>query len=591
MEFISLDIRVGGNGGHVEQQIQSFHEDVVRQQYPTEPTIKRLGLAHSSPIEHRQIVHQSGTVVTLLNNAVAETQRDGVSKVDLCLLDFSRNSFVVLRDPLLLALAVAFEQLFAFGWCSHFLVLLPELPGPHSASCRRFSGPKPVDASSSVPRPQVTLLSNSGMHQYFDMATGVPKLTLIPSHKQRVDLLMGTASARLDRKCILRLGHFRNDNPSDREPMCRIHSYSLHDSDREFVELLDQWWAKHAPNCRGILYDLVNNSSFRNAVKAFADQKKITAERIVDALNERNLGNLLAGLGPYTLILDVVARGELLKYYVRELAGKRIGVNQDVLAAVVKGGATSVKLGSHQVHGFLARPEDTFATPCPQCQVGLPFMPEGIDSVGPMRTFDMLHMADECGWEPEPNTEIPVGGGYPLLPVFGKILERYGPWIGNRLHRTLTEHLFPVDFVVVHPDQADSGALIDCLVDWFPERPPVIAVDHEAIEAAKRDGNWDNVLRDQKTCLWYKQLEQTCTPSMSSALIVDIFLGSGQTLKSLIGLLNYFHITPFACACLVNFRPDLDSQQQSVRIHSLYDWYYPRPGATGEEVKVARERR
>lgn len=568
MNLLSLDIRVGSAGvTHLGKREQEFHEEVVRMvRAPTTP-VMRLGLANCSPISPRQMVHERRCI-----GGIVQTALQGVSApVETCLIDFTSNQFFVVGEPLLLALADAFALAFESNLCSYFILLVPQLPGPKSASLNRFAG-----LTTNPVSPTIVLVSNAGETQAFGQhAAKVPRS--LSSYGGLIDARFGSPEARLARKCVRRLGHFKTSDPPGRQGPCRHHSYFVFDCDTELLALLSNWWRLHAPNTKAVLYDLKHNPSFRNAIKTLADSQEIAAERVVDALANRQLGSLIASMGPCTLILDVVEQGEVLRHYIEQLAGSGIKVNHKVLAAVSKAGSIDVAMGDYRVHSFLQRPRDPVVAKCIQCELKLPLSAEAAEPQGPIRTYDMLHMANTCGWEPEPAPEVPdnIGLAFANIPAFTPILQEYGDWLGYKLYDVLRSGLSPDDWFVVHPDESDSTVLAERLQACMDEPLCVVRVPRDAIKAAQMAGNqWHQVLHRYNTEFWTQQLTSMVK---SSALILDIFNASGSTAATLQALLRHYRIEPFAYMCLANFEPTMKSIPGSgVPIHTLYDWYNPR---------------
>ncbi len=309
---------------------------------------------------------------------------------------------------------------------------------------------------------------------------------------------------------------------------------------------------------------------------AFADREKIMTARIVDVLGNRNIGNIFAGLGKCTLIFDVVETGTLAMDFTRKLTGLGVALNTKVLSAINKCGAKSVKMGEFHIESLLVKDNSPDVPECLQCSLRLPHIPEGEESAGPIRTFDILHMSSQCGWEPEPSREVPdnIGKGYPWIPKFGKILQEYGDWLGYKLHLLLKSGICPDDWFIIHPDEGDSGSLVDKLRVWIEDPVCVVSVPREAIKKAQNRGNWDAVIEAPMGEHWVSQLKSI---SSASALIVDIFNASGYTANSLGRLLNYFNIPTFGYLCMVNFNPGNNAaRQSSLRVFSLYDWFNPR---------------
>ncbi len=499
---------------------------------------------------------------------------DSGQKVDLCLVDFANNSFVDVRDSLLIALCDSFSTSRKYGLCDQFIVLLPQLPGDESASLRQFAQ---LSALPSEDNLTVTLLANSGAVRSFGASGRNESLTIL-KYPRVARARSGSPETQLDRRCVKRLGHFRTDKPPNRRSDCRVHSYFIHQCDREFLRLFSNWREKYTKECHVILYDLKYNSSFRNAVKAYAERHSLISARVEDVLSDSTLADKLAKWETCSLILDVVETGTLAFYYIQRLKKLGIRVNPDVLSAIIKGGSKDVNIGGYHIHGFLNRPPDPAPTSCPQCYLGLPTMSDGPEAAGSIRTFDMLYMADLCGYEQEPIAQVPenIGAQFPVIPNFKEILARYGSWIGYKMYNFLKSGLLPDKWFIIHPAEGDSDALVAQLRVFFDEPIFELRVPRDDIkEAQKRMNDWHDVIEKAKRGSWVAQLRDM--REGASAVIVNIFNGSWSTANTLATLLCHFQIQPFSYICLVNFLPTLKTlQENGAKVYSLYDWYNPR---------------
>ncbi len=188
----------------------------------------------------------------------------------------------------------------------------------------------------------------------------------------------------------------------------------------------------------------------------------------------------------------------------------------------------------------------------------------------------MLDMSKQSGYEAEPLPEVPDGRQqYLMIPNFTGMLDEFGDWIAYKLRCLLQTQLYPEDWFIIHPDEAQSTAMVNKMQVTYDQKLTVIRIPRPLITEAQRNGNsWEKVLQKRSGAPLVQEIESV---SNSSGLIVDIFWGSGSTCTSLEALLNYFGIVPFAYLSLVDFEPnEQNSTSSGLPKYSLYQWYNPR---------------
>jgi hypothetical protein len=572
MNFLAIDIKVGLVGAKaISVPRQEFHNEVAGMLFPRAKTNRRLGMDYSSPIDHFNYVHNPGCVKDIVQEAV-----NGILNsepiIEACIVDFTDNPFVAVREPLLLTLFTSIMMLCKSAACKFFAVLLAELPGSESASAKYLEDfPKELVGQDYT----VIVIANSG-ESVAKSSTGFALPDIQKKYAQAVTRLYGTPSARLERKCVRRLGHFLSYHPLEDKTVCRQYSYLLHDCSDELLELFEDWWREHSSEKCGILFDLKNNEPFRRAVQAFGHSHSVFTARVVDVLEKDDLEDKAKELDSCILVLDAIETGATLAAYADELQTKGIRVSPNVVVAINKTGGKRSRSGEFNVHGFLAQPRSITVTPCVQCKLGLPHTIESHESLAPIRSFDMLHMAHVSGYEPELMPEVPDGKlRYPVLPAFLKILDQFGDWIAYKIDCLLRAVNCPEDLCIIHPDESQSTAMVDQIQKLLGHKYFVIKVPRKLIHEAQANGNsWQLVFAKHPEVNLIRDLESA---SKSTALILDIFRGSGSTSTSLEALLREFSIGIFAYLCLVDFNPrEGNSTSSDLTRYSLYQWYNPR---------------
>jgi len=576
MKLVSFDVRVGYAGVRaIPPAQQRFHEEVAKLLFPQDKSIDREGLHHSSAIDHKTYVHNPRAIGKMVRDSLEQGRKEGSGAAELCLIDFTSNPFVDVRDPLLVALADAVVSSCRDGLCPRYIVLLPELPGAESASCRQF---RTIEEEAKGSDYLVIFISNSGDASVI-CSGGYTLPPIQEPYKVAFTSLYGNPDARLARKCVRRLGHFRRHRPGGDGNACSHYSYHLYDCEGELYELFEQWWQRYGQGTQTILLDLANNPYMRNAVRAFGEERSLTVRRIADVLGSPDVCREVVTRGRCTLVVDAVETGSTLTRFVQSLGESGIETSSDVLAVVNRSGGKLSRTGDHMVRSFLARPADPSPEPCMQCKLGLPFTSDAYEPTLRIRAFDMYLMAEDVGWEPEPEEEIPddVGSQYRMLPAFSTLLQRYGDWIAYKIHVHLKATHCPEDWFVVHPDEADSTSISDRLQPPLDYKLSVVRVPRSSIKEAQEEGNlWQRTAEAMRGEHWVQQLE-SIAGSDAAGLVLDIFNGSGRTRLSLEALLRYYDIVPFAYVCLADFDPaEVNVAPVEMPRYSLYELYNPR---------------
>lgn len=238
MNVFAIDIKVGSVGARVIHPSRlEFHKEVTRMLFPGAETIERLGMEYSSSIDYFRYVHNPGCIKDIVQEAVNGILKSG-QKIGLCITDFTDNPFIAVREPLLLALFNSIMMLCKSTSCNSFAVLLPELPGSESASAKYLK-----DFSQELENEDYTviLIANSGESDV-KSSMGFVLPDIMNTYAQAIIRLYGVPSAKLERKCVRRLGHFVSYYPRENKTICRQYSYLLYDCGDELRELFENWW-------------------------------------------------------------------------------------------------------------------------------------------------------------------------------------------------------------------------------------------------------------------------------------------------------------------------------------------------------------
>jgi hypothetical protein len=337
MIYLPVDIRVGSVGlCRIESIKLKFYDKVVKSVYPTKDFSRAVDMDSATLISHQQYTYHPSVICSFLEEKVNRFQ---TTSLDLLLIDFTSNSLVYIREPLLSALAETLAKLVSCKKCKDFLVLLPEFPGVKCSSSQLFESISEIDKNATI-----ILLSNSGECLGYPSTLHFPKY-IKEGYLSAFTELYGSAEAQLEKKCIRRLGHFKSTHVSRNNNVCRIYSYLLHDCDDALKSLFSEWWLKHGRDCKAIVYDLKNNVPFRNIIEAFGDENKIIVGRVEDVLNNERLRDSLRKINECVLVLDVVEKGTVLKKHIEQLTQAGINISSNVATAINKHGDKNSTVG------------------------------------------------------------------------------------------------------------------------------------------------------------------------------------------------------------------------------------------------------
>lgn len=585
MRYVSLQIRIGGTEEVIPEHTRRFHEAAIQLALDSRVDLQRIGTDATTIVDLRALDRQPELVGSALDITLERSAPAGRA-VGVALIDLSSVSYYLLREQLLIALGQTMDALRSGDRCQRFVLLLQQLPLDMAASLKRLRGDVPHVTPHDSPGPiQMRVLANDGSWIQFDF-TGEEKSGRDRRYAALVKRRTQNAKQQLRNHCIRRRGHFLGEGP-DGLARCRMYSYHIVGAEKAFMEALTNWWEREAAGSTAILFDFAMSPALGQSVKAFADTAGVPAIRISDVLHSTSVQRRVRRLGKCTLMVEAVNHGTRLANYIRELKRRHIPLHANALAAILRLGGGGATILGHQVHGFvIPRREDREwdRSDCPQCQIGLPPMREDDDLPRQLRTYDVLSLARDYGWEPEPSEEVPPGAmAYPVLPRFGAMLAgEEGSWLGYKLYQLITDPAVPspdvpAEWVLVHPDEVDSRALVANILPWFSVPPRTIRVDKESLHAARAEG-WERILssRTEAEQDWISNLRAIAAGPRRAAVVLDIFIGTGHTLARLTDLVSRF-ADPVLVACFMNFSP---GTSRPTRVASLYDWHYPRGGSS-----------
>ena len=579
MQFASFDIQVGATVMRsMSPERIGFHQYVAATLSDSPPNT-RLGPAWTIPVSHQEAVHETRTLRVRLG-AELEAVRGGASSttkpiIDLVITDFSSCPFFVLRDPLLLTLGTAIADACRAQVCNKFAILLPKMPGRDGAFRRKLEHFSEIVES--LEYTVWLVAANNAVEEYSH--TGSLSYPIDSGYIDAITMASGDRYARLERKCVRRLGHFASPHADLLgSTKCRHFSYTLHDCAQELAHFIRQWWSQSECAATGILYDLRSSELLRDAINAHATRLNIRAERIIDVLNNPDLADQFRNTGSVALVIDVIDSGKSLAAWTRALRTKGFTIDPNVLAGISKRGSDST-FGPENlsIHGLLSRPSEAIGKTCIQCRLELPFTSEADEEFLRVRSYDMLYMVSKIGWEEEPAQEVPtnIGKAYTIVPNFSQMLEQFGDWLAYKLYEGLKDIGLPDDWFVIHPEEADSSALSEKLYDCASEELSIIGIPRPIIRSAQsRDNDWSEILAMEESAQWVRQLSSM---GAASAVVLDIFNGSDSTCRSLVALVKHFDLLPVAYVCVIDFNPNREiAVIDGVRKVALYEWYNPR---------------
>jgi hypothetical protein len=568
MDYLSLDIRLGLAGSRkISDQRTAFHDKLVKLAFSVKADVYRIGSPRVSPFNYDRINNEPGYIADIISRSLKEIFGQQRTSVDALLVDLSSNRFDLLRDPIIIHLVEAVEVICSKQICERFIIILPELPGWYSASIQRL-----VSASRNNPSMRVFVIGMSGDH--YELPT---PLKLQATFKGRLAQIikekMDEPASQFEHKIVRRLGHFRRGR---HEGGCRMFSYLSDNCDRELLELIKDWWAKHELKCSAILYDTRNNPSLTIAVKAFCEYQGLTFYRIQDVITNTSVAEAAKAAQPCLLIVDVIETGQTLLNHITALNKVGVTPHRNILAAIIKGSnRETVVADYYRISSFAIRELDTNSVPCLQCQLRLPHSSDDEESFDTLRAFDMWFMANRTGWGEETDVPDNIGYGYEAVPRFDRILEEYGDWIAYKIERLYRREIHPENIFIIHPEETGAIAISDKLRLRF-NNLSIVMIPRSAIRLAQSLNNsWEEALNRLDTEEWMRQLESL---SLASAFITDIFNASGSTFQSILQLLRHYHISAFCYFPFVDrdCGPESAHKYAPVKKLSLYQWYGPR---------------
>jgi hypothetical protein len=562
--FISLNVKLGlAGGGALEFDRISFHRKLLQILFPRKKNLTRLGLNRTSPFDFTRMRLDAAYVSNLINDALLESLAS--KSLDVLLIDFSNNSFGLLRDPILIQLSDVLGQLSGKGICSTFVLLLPDIPPPESASRQHFQA-----LSEGHPSSKLIAIANDGDSIWLPRHGKISSLKgRYVKHLQSLEVEL---TERFRRKIVRRLGHFPRARHSRG---CRLYSYLADNCEKELLELLKNWWTRTKRKPNAFVYDSLSNPSLNAAIKALSTSKKVPFYRVTDLFDIRDEAAKAREHKSITLVVDVVETGETVVQQLTKLREMGINVGNEVLAAISKG-SNRQKLGELKITSFASFPAEPDSDECIQCELGLSQTSDVTEYFDTLRAFDFWYMAHEVGWECEPDIPENIGEGYKMIPRFREMLMAHGDWIAYKMERLYKTLPYPEDIFVIHPQEDGADEVSKNLRLRFDEHLSVVQIPRTAIKVAQAHSNaWDQILPKLKGSEeWVSQLQSL---SSARALITDIFNASGSTFRCLSALLRHFQIPIFCYFPFVDrdFGKENESKYEAKK-YSLYRWYGPR---------------
>ncbi|MFS8086092.1 MAG: hypothetical protein ACMG6H_10715 [Acidobacteriota bacterium] len=567
LKYISINVRLGVAGSFPlnEDRLQ-FHAKVLQLIHGKDIDLLRLGILHTSPFDYQRIDSDTGYMHGLVQAAIAEATANRSGKFDLLLVDFSNNSFGLLRDPILMQLAGVFEEQCTSRACSNFVLLLPESPASETASMQQFAA-----TAQKLAHYKLVITANDGTHVLFPKK-GWKISALRDRYIKLRKNFEDDAFTRFENKIVRRLGHFKRARHGGG---CRLYSYTSDNCETELQELIENWWAKKEDRPDAIVYDSRSNRSLITAIKAFAESKGLRFYRVQDLFSIQSEATKATAHSSCVLFLDVIETGNTLLSHATKLSQLNIKIDQEVIAAISKGTNTITRIGEYVVASFCSRDREPETTECVQCRLALPFSNDDEESFVGLRAFDMWQMAWEVGWESEQQVPDNVGEGYELVPRYPDLVGRYGDWIAYKMEKLYQRLSYPNNIFAIHPDEPGANAISEKLQLRFKNKLSVVKVPRGVIkEAQSLKNSWANIVEREKDQVWIKQLESL---SNASAFITDIFNASGSTFQSLYELLKFYGISVFCYFPFVDRDcGPANSAKYKVSKYTLYSWYGPR---------------
>ncbi|GIH05734.1 hypothetical protein Rhe02_38010 [Rhizocola hellebori] len=178
-----------------------------------------------------------------------------------------------------------------------------------------------------------------------------------------------------------------------------------------------------------------------------------------------------------------------------------------------------------------------------------------------LTTQEFWDLVRECGVKPEDDVP-PRRSAYPIVPDLPMALDRYGPWLADKLWsairartRTLRQNI-----VLASPrGEKGSSKLASCLTASVQAN--VVQIPREAIESVIEHGDANAVV--DPDAVWYQELS-----SASAVVLIDEFVGDGKTMDAMAAIAQASDVRITAQCCLLDFSPSRSSGE----VDSLYSW-------------------
>lgn len=380
---------------------------------------------------------------------------------------------------------------------------------------------------------------------------------------------------------LRRVGHFQRKKPVLDSRGCRRFSFKLENCDEALLAGISQWWDANAENATAILYDTESNPWYEDTILAFAEIRQLYVCQVADFLKRTNDPSHSSRSRCYALLVDVVDTADTLLRHIRSLNRRGIPLCTHILAAISDGYKREIEgYGKKFTVTSLAEMKQVSMPQgqCDLCKLKIPHDSDLDEKPDQISSYDFWWMAEHAGWEPEPHEEVPTHGlRYDLIPKFPKILEEFGDWLALKIERRLSMGSRPVNFFLLHPDEASSNALSEKLRLRYRKEIVAVAVPRQAISQALSERSWENVLKGYAGDTWVKHLETLKhTSGLTDAIILDMFNASGRKFGALYLLLNMYELKPFCYFSFVDRDLSTDEQRYPIQKLCPYEWYGPR---------------
>jgi len=386
-------------------------------------------------------------------------------------------------------------------------------------------------------------------------------------------------------KTIRKLGHFHSNKKINGERCCRPYTYFTYDAGKEIGELLSVWWSKYSNNSEYIIYDSNNNDSLHEAINAFAEIEKIPVYYIEDVMSDNSIHKEVTEEKidkTFTLIVDAVDTSATVTNYIEDLVKLNVYPNENILSVFAPAASIIKEISrkKYVIHAFISKKHEPIPeSKCPQCIIGLPYSSELSEDYFMLRAYDIYHMIDSVGIEPEPKEEVPeTGYPYSYIPKYEEMIEEFGDWLAYKMEYYLIKSIgIPENLFIIHPEEVASKALSDKLRFRFNKKITTVKIPRYQITKAQKNNNdWSEILIEEAKEGWVEQIESLIDQG-ATALIIDYLNGSGKTFQSLQKMLTKLEIGVYCYFPFVDRDPGADSvEKYPFNKLCLYEWYGPR---------------